>query len=688
MTTNIFQQWKEQKEHLKALYEKAASFGWISPQRKQEVLQKLDSDLLTIGVIGQMKSGKSTFLNAWVFEEEILPSGTPPTTAALTLIKYGSEKKLLAEFYSPEEWKAQQLLAAQDLSQGNLSDEEKSRIQAAQELLQGARPLGNRLSSLLGTQQEDSLDQLFQYASAGGKYACITKSITLYSPKDYLKGVEIVDTPGFNDPVVSREERTRAFLAKADTVILLLPANQLGSQNDQDLIFKTCAASGIQHLLIGINKYDLPYTDPQKPQMPEELETYVAQMLQNTCREYNCSEQDLLFAKPKAFSAEMALYAKLPDDLLLHDAVKKQTWERYCENFGVPKQREQEMMKWSRMDEFTKEVLALIQKEKGRILLEKPAAWLAALYNSKIQELDTKLLLAKTQVNNLQQPNEELEERKSNLQRAQRRFERKVQTLELDLEEDLSTLIQKGKRQLEDAMTDTCNQAIRSIESASWATSAKSLRIHINGSLQYLTKTTLRRLVEDLGDEAKNLLLRDVNNFLGEIETILLPCLDFTEDQMDKKDLLAELKHQIQMNIQNEEIFSFHSFQEQQSTWFKKYSVILIGWRFLGSSSYYLNKFLSEKSKKTQLIEQLYELKASFNPSVYLNTIFAVKSQILQKIQDTLSQELLTPLTTQIDALLSSEQSKQQLLQQTQHEIEALTSQKKTWTEQKQQLAL
>lgn len=81
---------------------KAVEFGWI-PKTKalagdrnvislEEIKNKLENDVLTIGVIGQMKCGKSTFLNAFVFKDDILPAATTPMTAALSVITYGEKE--------------------------------------------------------------------------------------------------------------------------------------------------------------------------------------------------------------------------------------------------------------------------------------------------------------------------------------------------------------------------------------------------------------------------------------------------------------------------------------------------------------------------------------------------------------------------------------------------------------------
>ena len=91
---NVFEQFNQKKEAQRALIKQAADNGFITDEQRREFEQKLDNDVLTIGVIGQMKAGKSTFLNAFVFERDVLPAATTPMTAALTVITYGQEEKI------------------------------------------------------------------------------------------------------------------------------------------------------------------------------------------------------------------------------------------------------------------------------------------------------------------------------------------------------------------------------------------------------------------------------------------------------------------------------------------------------------------------------------------------------------------------------------------------------------------
>ena len=73
MANMLFEEFQTKKTKLKTFIEKATDFKWITKIEKDELTEKLENNILTIGVIGQMKCGKSTFLNSFIFEDNILP---------------------------------------------------------------------------------------------------------------------------------------------------------------------------------------------------------------------------------------------------------------------------------------------------------------------------------------------------------------------------------------------------------------------------------------------------------------------------------------------------------------------------------------------------------------------------------------------------------------------------------------
>ncbi|GAA7633498.1 hypothetical protein ckin5_07340 [Helicobacter pylori] len=63
-------------------------------------MQAEDRDL-KVGIIGCVKAGKSSLLNALIFEGvEVLPKAATPMTASLTILKYANTLSAEVEFYS------------------------------------------------------------------------------------------------------------------------------------------------------------------------------------------------------------------------------------------------------------------------------------------------------------------------------------------------------------------------------------------------------------------------------------------------------------------------------------------------------------------------------------------------------------------------------------------------------------
>ena len=62
-------------------------------------LEDLENELFTISVCGVVKAGKSTFLNALLFGEDILPTFATPMTAKLTFIEYTTEPRNFFEVH-------------------------------------------------------------------------------------------------------------------------------------------------------------------------------------------------------------------------------------------------------------------------------------------------------------------------------------------------------------------------------------------------------------------------------------------------------------------------------------------------------------------------------------------------------------------------------------------------------------
>lgn len=238
---------------------------------------------LRIAVIGQMKSGKSSFLNAAFFGRDLLPKAETPMTAALTKITYSTDNYVEITFYTRSDWDEiekhannYQLLFTKVehniLSEmKSLSSREKSApkreeilnripdiVKSSYELVNHAKERGLQVEKYLGKtirvdhikDASDFMASLHEYVGSGGKYTPITKMSTLYVNDARLEGLEIIDTPGFNDPIISRGQITRSYLGQCDVIFLLSSISQFLTSTDMSILREQLPEAGINEKAI------------------------------------------------------------------------------------------------------------------------------------------------------------------------------------------------------------------------------------------------------------------------------------------------------------------------------------------------------------------------------------------------------------------------------------------------------
>ena len=212
---------------------------------------------LNIGVVGQVKAGKSSFLNTLLFDgEEILPKASTPKTATLTKMEYSEHNIIQVEYYSVEEWEV--------LEDNALVDLDDEVYTSAREIVGMVRRNGLEPIPYLemGYEQiefatyEDLIANLNNYVGEDGKFTPIVKAVTLYLNKDEFKGLSIVDTPGLNDPIASRTIRTKEFMEVCDVVFFLSQSGSFLDKSDWILLSSQLPQKGVKKLVLVASKYD------------------------------------------------------------------------------------------------------------------------------------------------------------------------------------------------------------------------------------------------------------------------------------------------------------------------------------------------------------------------------------------------------------------------------------------------
>lgn len=212
---------------------------------------------LNIGVVGQVKAGKSSFLNTLLFGGmEILPKASTPKTATLTKMEYSEENIIQIEYYSTEEWEVLEENAVVDLE-----DEIYTSAREIVEMIRrnGVDPypyLEKGCEKIEFAAYEDLIASLNDYVGEDGKFTPIVKAVTLFMNKEEFKGLSIVDTPGLNDPIASRTIRTKEFMEVCDVVFFLSQSGSFLDKSDWILLSSQLPQKGVKKLVLIASKYD------------------------------------------------------------------------------------------------------------------------------------------------------------------------------------------------------------------------------------------------------------------------------------------------------------------------------------------------------------------------------------------------------------------------------------------------
>ena len=249
--------YQERKDLLGGWYDRVIEADELL-QADVDALREAKSNLYAgrfiVAICGEMNSGKSTLLNALLFEDEVLPSHVTTMTAKIALMEGDTTERIEATLYTPDEFQ-------------RVKDECRSNIQAQNELAGArgtARAKGLKETDLLTEParvlSEEGLRGLVQFAavcSRGGIYSIYVKSVQLWADRPWLHQVTVADTPGTDDPNPERDSITREWIQQADAVVYVTFAGQAGmTGSDVKFIDEHLAHIDPGRRIIAVNKCD------------------------------------------------------------------------------------------------------------------------------------------------------------------------------------------------------------------------------------------------------------------------------------------------------------------------------------------------------------------------------------------------------------------------------------------------
>lgn len=456
--------------------------------------EKLDEWAAKVAVIGQVKAGKSTFLNSFIRQHDFLPSDVNPWTSVVTNIrinvKNDPETGASFEFFSEDDWN--EIINGtgnlRKLTEKLLPGFDTTLLkQQSEELRDKAqRRLGKHYHTLLGSKHEYqflSPDLLKRYVCAGpgsddglareslGRYASLTRVADVYMRiPEFQVPTIVTDTPGVNDPFLVRDEVTCRSLDRSDVFVVVLSAHQALTEVDIGLI-RILAQQDGKDVLIFVNRID------ELDNYDERYEKVITDVSKRLVEAIPDIEFTIIAGS--AFMADSVM--RLDDDAqAIRDELDNETLAAYLEKrYGrVPETQEERLMLGSGVDEVKGTLSTVIDNGIGCRQL------------SQLSE-DIRARVSATQYSTRR----ERESVQSELEKIGARQETAIVE---ELETEIS-VIRKVQRDLE-SFTDSANEQIEGVVNGSWT----SLERELHGRVEAFMDEEKRKLEDQVANDTEN----------------------------------------------------------------------------------------------------------------------------------------------------------------------------------------
>ncbi|MEG4584861.1 dynamin family protein [Microcoleus sp. MOSTC5] len=207
-----------------------------------KISRNLQSQRFRVAVVGEFSKGKSTLLNA-LLGEEIQPVRDIPCSGTVTILKYGSQRRVICRYKDGRE---EEIPPAQYQEKASISEE-----------------------AALGSCEDEIINSEI-------------KEIVFEHPELELcrNGVEIIDSPGLNEQA-ERTAVTQQVLKTADAVIFLTHAQNALTEKERELLLylkkelNYANDRGASNIFIVVNFFDLLRREESRNQVRKRVQTIV-----------------------------------------------------------------------------------------------------------------------------------------------------------------------------------------------------------------------------------------------------------------------------------------------------------------------------------------------------------------------------------------------------------------------------
>ncbi|MDR0563296.1 MAG: dynamin family protein [Spirochaetaceae bacterium] len=237
-----------------------------------EVVQYKDfaaNPTFQIAVVGAIKAGKSTLLNA-MLGDEIASTEVTPETAALTIFKYSPESYVRVKFHSRPEW--DELWASATKKPDSVFSQEFDALKGKDYVNEWAGHKDVEEKKISSIEQLKTTVKRYSSSKSAEHYFVKELEIGISQFPDFLpREIVLVDTPGLDDVVPYRSEITKRYIGRANAIIVCVNAKFLAGEQYNTLV-KVFEQVGKSKKVMVLGTQADTFSDPKRDWERQKLE--------------------------------------------------------------------------------------------------------------------------------------------------------------------------------------------------------------------------------------------------------------------------------------------------------------------------------------------------------------------------------------------------------------------------------
>ncbi|GAA7383217.1 dynamin family protein [Helicobacter pylori] len=199
--------------------------------------------------------------------------------------------------------------------------------------------------------QADSLEELnqklYQFVGKEGKFMPYTKAVQISLNNPNLKDLEIIDTPGVNDPIVSREARTKALLKECDVVFVIIPSGNFLTDSDMDLFDRVSNKEGIQRVYFVASQADSTVCAPSEV---ENSRHHLPTALENVQKILSSSLNETMSLLKKKYPHQQEIFeSAIKNGIILTSGVCYNLYKDFENQASWEREKEEYQLAWENL---------------------------------------------------------------------------------------------------------------------------------------------------------------------------------------------------------------------------------------------------------------------------------------------------------------------------------------------------